>query len=112
MSIGLLQTYPRTPDDFAVWSFGHAAHHRDILRRIFETKGKNLQEFVLDPFDPSDMGGWVDQHRIMHEQMDSVLNIQSNDLSYLDWSDQENTAQWLQSNFVEHSIAASQLGIG
>ena len=112
MSLASLQNYPRTRDEFALWSFGHAAHHRDILRRIFETKNQNLTSFLLDPFDPTEMGSWTQNHWIMHQQMDKALNIQSYDLSQLDWEDPELMTDWLQKNYYEHSIAAQLLNIG
>lgn len=112
MSLAALQNYPSTPTEFVVWSFAHQAHHRDIIRRITELHSENLTSFVLDPFDPNDMGGWIEHHRIMHEQMDTLLKIPSYDLTGLDWSDREATADWLQKNYYEHSIASQLLKIG
>ena len=107
----LFQT-PRTPEEMAVWSFAHQAHHRDIARIIFESQGIRLDEFVLDPFDPKEEEGWLTTHQIMHQQMDEVLGISGYVLSSVDWNDPDQLKMWLSKHGNEHFQAGTILNIG
>lgn len=110
--LATLYITPHTSEEFAIWSFAHAAHHRDIIRLIFQTRAKRLDEFVLDPFDPARMGNWPATHAQMHQQMDTVLGIAQNDLLEIDWRDDERTADWLTLHGNEHYQAGAILKLG
>lgn len=111
MSIATLYIIPRTPEEFNVWSFAHAAHHRDILRRIYEVYGSRLDEYVLDPFDPLDPGNWTALHQVMHQQMDAILGIAGYDLTELDWTDEAGLRAWMSHQGNEHYQAGTILGV-
>jgi hypothetical protein len=106
MSVLTFSQAPRDATELAVWSFSHMAHHRDIIRIIFQITGIQLNEFILDPFDPREDDSWVAQHQVMHQQMDGILGIVSYDLSVLDWSDPSGLASWMESNRLEHDQAS------
>lgn len=112
MALAALLNFPQSSEEMSMWSFAHQAHHTDILRRISETKSQNLTSYMLDPFDPSNMAPWLENHSQMHQEMDKALNIEGFDLTELDWNDPLNVVDWLQKHFVEHAIVAQQLGIG
>ncbi len=112
MSVPILYHNPTSADEMSVWSFAHAAHHRDINRIIFETMGIRLDEFVLDPFDPKEEEGWLVTHQIMHSQMDEVLGIPGFVLSNVDWDDPGQLKMWLSRHGNEHFIAGTILNIG
>lgn len=111
MTVANIYQNPRTPEDFATWSFAHAAHHRDIVRVIFELTGTRLDEFVLDPFDPADEEGWLLSHQIAHQQMDDILGIPGAVLSNVEWNDPEQLASWLSRHGNEHYIAGQILNV-
>ena len=71
MPLAQIQAIPQTPDQIDAWSFVHAANHKDILRRIFETQGKNLNSYFLDSFAPENLDdtNWLFWHSTMHLQM-------------------------------------------
>ena len=112
MSVPTLYQNPHTPEEMAVWSFAHQAHHRDIARLVFEVYGTRLDEFVLDPFDPRDEEGWLITHQIMHGQMDEVLGISGYVLSSVDWNDPDQLKMWLTHHGSEHFQAGTILNIG
>lgn len=115
MPLAQIQAIPKTPDEIEAWSFVHSANHVDILRRIFETQGKNLTSYFLDSFDPENLTGtnWLYLHGIMHQQMDAALGIQPyNLLGSLDWQDEDSVATWFNAHQTEHTQASSLLGIG
>lgn len=110
MSIAELYNVPKSVGDLETWSFANAAHHRDIIRVIFQTQGIQLAEFVIDPFSPMDMT-WGRLHQVMHEQMDAVLGIAGDDLSDVPWRDQEAMGEWIFSHASQHLQAANILGV-
>lgn len=111
-SVATLYNVPSNSEDFSTWSFAHAAHHRDINRRIYEVTGLTLPDYILDPFDPRDPSVWEDQHQIMHQNFDAVLEIDGFDLSSVNFEDQGALAGWIFLNATEHYQAANILEIG
>jgi hypothetical protein len=115
MSLAALFNIPQTEDQLAEWSFANAAMHTDIVRLIFQKYGQELQQYVLDPFVPTDPDGmqtWLYQHQIMHQQMDAVLGISGYDLTDVDFTNQGILAGWIQSHANEHVQAGQILGLG
>jgi hypothetical protein len=96
------------------WQFSNAASHRDIIRRVQETKGIKLVEYPLEPFDPSDAGQLADflnNHQDMHQAMDRALGLASYNLSEVDWTSPDDLAQWISLHFIEHQAASALLGV-
>ena len=93
--IASLYNVPQTDIEIREWGFSHAAHHRDIIRTIYELIHVALPEYQLDPIDPDNVGVWEYQHQIMHQQMDTVLGIAGNDLTSVNWKNREELAGWI-----------------
>ena len=114
MSLAALYNIPGNQDQLSVWSFANAAHHRDIVRLIFQTTGQRVDSYVLDPFDPQDpsgMGVWLYQHQTMHQQMDAILGITGYDLTDVDFTNQGVLGGWINVHALEHVQAAQILGV-
>jgi hypothetical protein len=114
MPLAQLNATPQTPTENAGWQFANVASHRDIIRRVFETKGVQLVEYPLMPFDPAvarQVQNFLNLHQDMHNAMNRALGLQSNNLSEVDWSDRNALAQWIALHFVEHQAASSLLGV-
>lgn len=112
MGLGSFAVPPGDANGLSVWAFAHLAHHRDINRRIFETLGTTLTDYVLDPIDLTDMGDWLVQHQIMHDAMNQTLyGAQGYNLQSLEWRDYSNLQEWLAQNYAEHARAATTLGV-
>lgn len=112
MPIAGLAVVPKTSEELALWSFEHQAHHRDIIRVLYQRFTVVLDEFILDPFNPNELDSWIYQHQFMHQQMDAVLGIAGFDLSELDWSDPVVLGNWINANQSEHYQAGQILGLG
>jgi hypothetical protein len=108
----LLENPIASPADFDRWSFANMASHRDIIRRIFETNGTELPEYVLSPFDPTNMDAWLELHQQMHTDFQGILGISGYDLTVLDWNDESQVSTWLAQHANTHWIASQVLGIG
>ena len=111
MSMLTISEVPESELDLANWSFSHSAHHRDIIRRIFETKQKNLAEYALDPFDPNQMLVWLEQHQQMHNDMNRALGVGGYDLSEVDWNNKDQLQSWILAHFDEHVRVGQIIGL-
>jgi len=110
--VAALANVPSTDEERAIWSFAHAAHHRDIIRVIYQITGIALPEYILDPLDLSTTSIWADQHQQMHTAMDQVLGISPLNLDEWDWKDKNTLGGNIFSNFTEHLQASETLEIG
>lgn len=107
-----LANVPSTDQERAQWSFAHMAHHRDINEKIYLLLKLALPEYILDPIDLNDTGTWEYQHQLMHDNFNQILGIEGQDLTGIDWKNQNLLAGWVQLNFSEHYQASSILEIG
>ncbi len=114
MPIAALYEDPDT-QGLTSWVFAHMAHHRDIIRVLYELQQVQLQEFSLDPFDPKDkdnLDTWLANHQTMHNDMDRVLGIAGYNLLQVDWGDRAALAVWLENHADEHYQAGQILNLG
>lgn len=115
MSLAALFNVPGTPQQTDAWAFAHMAHHRDILRVIYEQTGVALPEYVLDPIafpNQQSAANWERQHQAMHAQMNTLLGIAGYNLLGVDWRNENRLAAWIQLNASEHRQAGNLLGLG
>src|ERR1700731_2115286 len=102
MPLAQLNAVPVGPA-LAGWQFANVASHRDIIRRIAETRGLVLIEYPLEPFDPADAGQlaqFLNSHQDTHLQMNKALGLASYNLSEVEWDDEAALAQWIAAHFV------------
>ena len=115
MAVAALYNVPTTPEQLENWSFAHMAHHRDIIRVIYERTGVALPEYALDPIGVN-VGGsafnWERLHQEMHAQMDLILDIAPYNLLGVDWRNENRLAAWILLNASEHRQAGDILGLG
>lgn len=107
-----LANVPSTDGERAQWSFAHMAHHRDINQKIYLLLKIALPEYLLDPVDPNDTGQWEYLHQSMHDNQNQILGIQGQDLTGIDWKDQNKLSAWVFLDFSEHYQASQILEIG
>lgn len=112
MALATILDPPQNVPDFAVWSFAHAAHHRDINRVVFSQSGTQLPDFVLDPWDPTDSETWLYQHQLMHTAQNQVLGIAGYNLTTLEWDAPAQVLDWFWSHGQEHYQAGAILNLG
>lgn len=93
----------------------NAAHTIAIGDNILFGSGMSalpLNQYILDPMDPNNLGMWLYQHATMHDQLNTVLGTSGLDLLGLDWEDPEQFAAWLRLNGDEHIRFSAALGVG
>jgi len=114
MPLAEIQDAPETDADQQSWSFANMVLHRDINRLVLAQKNIRIDEFALDPFNPSDPVGmqqWLNLHQQMHNQQNQALGIAGYNLSEVNWEDDKAKAQWIFAHADEHNRIATILGV-
>lgn len=113
MSLPYLYSRPQTEDDWNSWAFNHSAIHYDWVPAIQTLKGiTGLQQFILSPIDPDDLGMWLYNHQIAHDQANAALGTTGYNLLALNWKDPDEFAMWLRLNGDEHVRIGAAIGVG
>ena len=112
MGLASLSFAPQTPSEFSDWSFSNQASHRDIARVIFQTLKINISDYVLDPFDPENLGNWTYLHQDVHNQMWKAVGGSGYDLTGIDWQDPQLVQNWVAAHADEHQRISTFLGLG
>lgn len=115
MAVAAIYNVPGAQSEFEQWAFAHMAHHRDIIRYLYElgaATGGSLDEFSLDPLNPREAGVWLYQHQVMHDQMEAILGIQGYNLLAVDFTNQNELTGWIWLNAQIHYQAGNILGLG
>lgn len=76
------------------------------------TNVKALTTYQLSPIDPANLGFWLYNHAIMHQQINAVLGTSGFNLIDVDFEDPDQFAEWIQQNGDEHQRICAALGIG
>lgn len=115
MALAAFQDQPKTPEEFATWSFAHAAHHLDIIRGIEATLPNTfLNMYIIDPLNPLDqeqLKNWLFKHQQLHFDMNNTFGIASSNLIELNYTDPGAFNTWMTQNFTEHQLLSQILGI-
>jgi len=112
MGLPYLYAVPETQDDWRKWSFNHAANHYDIVNAIQEQKNVQVEQFILDPMDPTNLGIWFYWHQTMHDQANAVLGTSGYNFLSLDWTNPDQFQEWLRLNGDNHVRMSAALEIG
>lgn len=101
---------PTDDRQLARWTFLHMVLHRDQILQVKRAFNLILPEFVLDPMDLRPQGIWFQQHQVMHDNMDQVLNVQQFNLIDVDWESDASRIGWIQGHAQLHQSEAIVLG--
>lgn len=113
MSLPYIYSRPENEDDWKSWAFNHAANHYDWIPAVQIKKNIiGLQQFILSPVDPDELGMWLYNHQVAHDQVNQALGTTGYNLLALDWKDPDEFAMWLRLNGDEHTRISAALGIG
>lgn len=95
------------------WSFAHAGHHLNVINAILIQQSVALPVYIMDPIPTFNMGQWLYQHQILHNNNNIVLNTgQGNDLTQIDLNNPAEVADWIWLDAAEHRLWANALGVG
>jgi hypothetical protein len=106
--IATLLTVPKSPAEWAIFSFAHAQVHQQI-RSGLTALGYGTGDYVLDPINLIDIPEWQERVQQAHNEMNGALGLQSNSLEGADFNDHAQTAAWIYLNWQEDDAALRAL---
>ena len=112
MSLPYLYSQPSNEDDWQSWAWNHQANHYDWISAAGTRGITGFTQFILSPIDPNDLGYWLYQHQVAHDQINAALGTQGYNLLSLDLRDQSQFAMWIRLNATEHQRISAALGVG
>lgn len=108
--IATLLNVPKTPGEWTIFSFAHAQAHQAI-RQALAAQGKQTGDYVLDPINHDAIEEWLGRVQQTHIEMNGALGLQSNDLTGVDFDDNNQAAAWFYLNWQEDNAAMVALKI-
>jgi hypothetical protein len=102
MSLPPLLNTPTTQETSNTWSFHHQDHHIQIVDTLQRNYNTFIATYIVDPIPQSDMGQWFLRHQAAHNDFNGVFGLDGNDLSSVDWSNEQQREAWIQLHFQEH----------
>lgn len=112
MGLANLANVPRTPQEFAVFSFSNQDEHFKTAQAILAQKNVTLPIYPVDPINFDALGIWLQNHQQMHNAMNGLLNTSGSDLTAVDFRNPEQVAAWIELHFAEHQRWVQILGTG
>lgn len=101
----ILYNPPIVRDAWLIWGSVHQTDHFQIVAGIREKLGLTVGVLPIDPVPldlPSAMLTWFMNHQAIHNEMNAAFGLGGLDLSYVDFSNKEQMATWIQYNALEH----------
>jgi hypothetical protein len=86
-----------------MWSRMHMIWHRYAII---------LAEFLLDPIPTEEIDIFLANHQTMHNDLDAILQVPSQDLTNVDWEDETQRIGWFQAHAQLTQQESNKLGIG
>lgn len=111
MPIANLYTIPQDKIDWSQWSFSNADSHRRIIEAIYNKFKISLGYYVVDPIPFESLPDWLRNHQQMHNEMDTILNIDSSDLTIPQFQNPRENEVFIFSHADEHKTVEDLLGI-
>lgn len=112
MSTAYLYNVPRSPSDWAEWTFANSDSHRLIVLALQKQHpGVSFYSFALDPLPQADIPSFLLRHQLMHNQMDPLLKIGGNDYTGLNFNDPTSLEYLFRLHANEHIQAHAMLRI-
>lgn len=114
MSLATLLNVPPANDQsaFDEFSFSNQDSHNRIVNAIYGQMSTTLSIYVLDPMPFEDIDVWLRNHQQMHNDMNGVTGVAGNDLTSVDWTNDQEKAYWVELHWAEHQQNEKKLGIG
>lgn len=109
--LAILNNTPKSPQDWEVFGFNDRDQINLIRQAIQKKTGINLPEYELYPIPMEKFSDWLDRKSQAHTDFNSVLGLQSNDLTDVDIRDKKQLQAWIYLQYQELYNASAALGI-
>lgn len=105
----LLLNVPKDPSEWSQFSLSHRTSHDLIRQRIKQKFGVGLTDYEVDPMNPEDFTGFLQNNAQLHDDMNAVLGLQSSNLQDAQLDDPARLRAWINLHYQEHYDAESRL---
>jgi hypothetical protein len=106
-----LMNVPQSNLEWQRWGFNHARVHQQI-RDALRTKNQYIVgDYILDPIAFDAIDEWLGRVQQTHTEMNTALNLSSNNLENADLTDPNQAAAWIYLNWQEDDAAMRALQI-
>lgn len=85
--------------------------HRSAIVEIQRQFAIILAEFLLDPISVDEIDVFLANHQTMHNDLDAILQLASQDLTNVDWDDETQRIGWFQAHAQLTQQESNKLGI-
>ena len=109
MALSTLYNIPQNDEQFNVFSFSNRDEHNKIAMALASAYNLQVPYYVIDPMPLADLGTWLEQHQNLHNIMNVATGQQSNDLTTVDFSNDDQRAEWIWLHAQEHYKVATYL---
>ena len=102
----LLYNPPIAVGPWLTWGAVHQSDHFAIVNGILNKKGISIGVLPIDPVplgNRAAMLAWFMNHQAVHNQMNAAMGLGGFDLSYVDFTNEEQARVWIQYNALEHA---------
>lgn len=106
----LLET-PQTPDEWSRFAFHNNDQITLINQAILNQYGVALAPYILFPLNLEFPTNWLFANQAAHTQINQVLQLQSHDIQDLDFTDPDQVAAWINTNYFELFDASAVVGV-
>lgn len=111
MSVVDIFNLPGDDAQLAMWSRMHMMWHRSCNVEIERQFNIILAEYILDPISSDAIDQFLSDHQIMHNDLDAILGIASQNLQEVDWEDENQRIGWFQAHAQLTRQESDKLGI-
>jgi hypothetical protein len=105
-----LSNIPHTTEDWAQWAWHHRDSHDRIRKAIKQVYGINLTDYQVEPINPNDLTSFLQNNSNLHDDMNTVLSLQSSDLQDANLQEPRELDAWIKLHAQEHYYAEAKLG--
>ena len=105
-----LNNIPHSDEDWKLWAWHHRDSHDRIRKAILNTLSVNLTDYQVEPINPNDLTSFLQNNSNLHDDMNSVLQLQSSDLQDANLQEPRELEAWIRLHAQEHFYAEAKLG--
>jgi hypothetical protein len=106
-----LLNIPKTPQGWSYFSFNNRDSHDQISAAILKKNNILINAYQLEPINPEDIAGWLQRHSQTHNEQNSAMGTQGQDLQDVNLRDEKQLVSWIWNHYLEHQVLHQALGI-
>lgn len=108
--VNLINAQPG-PQGWDFYWFANWVDHQEIQQEIQSQFSINFPIYVIEPWNSAGADNILLQHQLFHNDMNGITGVSGEDLSRLNFKDQQAVKDWIYQHYQEHMQVREVLGI-